>query len=294
MGLVISRELRLAGSATGSIESAARRGENVRLRPGAYVSAEFWQSLPDRDRHLLKVQAAARTLSAPLFSHESAAAVRGIPIVGGWPETVCVSFQGSAGRSSRVGIRWHRAAFEEGDVETIDGLCLTSLRRTAIDIARNSSLASGVVALDYAFAEGVARDAACEWMEAQRPFSGVRSFQAAIEIARGKSESPLESVSLTRCVELGFPRPVQQQEFVGADGRRYRSDFYWPDYGIVGEADGRSKYLTPEDLWREKRREDAIRPLVRGFLRWGWAEAWAGEPLAALLSSAGIPRSLRR
>lgn len=70
---------------------------------------------------------------------------------------------------------------------------------------------------------------------------------------------------------------------------RYRVDFYWPEFDVVGECDGRVKYGNATDLWNEKRREDAIRPLVRRFVRWSWSDALQVTPLAALLARAGLP-----
>lgn len=286
---VFSRDARAASGSSGALERAARRGSVERVRPGAYAPAG-WRAKPEREQHLLKVRAAARVLSSgTVFSHESAAAVHGIPVVGPWPSTVRASYESSHGMSSRTGLKWSRATWERDDVERVAGILVTSARRTAVDLARNGSLAQGVAALDHVIAAGIERGHLFEWASERRPFHGVARLERALRLAHGCSESPLESLSLARFAELGFVLPTQQHE-LAIDGRRFRVDFFWPDTEVVGEADGRLKYAVPGDLWREKRREDAIRRHVCAFIRWTWADAWHPARLAAILSSARVPR----
>ncbi|MEO5535519.1 MAG: hypothetical protein ABIR17_10355 [Pseudolysinimonas sp.] len=262
----------------------------MRLRPGAYVDAREWLAGSERERHLLKVRAAARALTPrAVYSHESAAAVHGIPVLGGFPDVVRASYEGPNGMSRREGVRWTRACWDPGDVQQCAGLQVTSLRRTAVDIARAGSLAQGVAALDHVFAHGVEHRGVTAWARRRRPFHGVAPLVRALEVARGLSESPLESLSLARIAELGFVLPTQQHE-LPADGGLFRVDFFWPEASVVGEADGRVKYATADDLWREKRREDGIRRLGFAVIRWSWSDAWTVSPLRDMLDQAGVPR----
>ncbi len=41
--------------------------------------------------------------------------------------------------------------------------------------------------------------------------------------------------------QLGLPKPVVQPR-LKANGRRFRADFGWPEFGVLGEFDGRMKY----------------------------------------------------
>lgn len=71
-----------------------------------------------------------------------------------------------------------------------------------------------------------------------------------------------------------------------------RSDFLWPAQRTIGEADGKGKYRTPEDLYAEKRREDQLRGLGFEVVRWGWADVagpdWAlRERVLAAFARAG-------
>jgi hypothetical protein len=69
---------------------------------------------------------------------------------------------------------------------------------------------------------------------------------------------------------------------VAASGGRIlgTADFGWPQHGVAGEFDGFAKYgrsrrsgRSPADVvFAEKRREDAMRTVLRGFVRWVWDE----------------------
>ena len=121
-------------------------------------------------------------------------------------------------------------------------------------------------------------------------------FEDALRFASHLAESPGESKS--RCVirELGFPDPVLQQRFDDAEGLIGFVDFWWPAQGLVGESDGRGKYTsssraTADDVvYAEKLREDRLRALGLGVVRWNWPMLEAPERLAARLERAGLQR----
>ena len=79
----------------------------------------------------------------------------------------------------------------------------------------------------------------------------------------------------------GVPYPELQHEVRDADGRLIGiADFYWPEYHHLGEFDGRVKYerlVKPGEsggdaVFREKRREDAMRGRQYGMTRWTWPD----------------------
>ena len=122
---------------------------------------------------------------------------------------------------------------------------------------------------------------------------------AVVAFASGQSASPNETLCRVRFDELGFPRPEQQREYAGSRGQCFSVDFYWPEYDVICEADGRVKYesatylsgRTPEQaLWEEKAREDELRAQCRGFIRLTWDDAWNRAGLVSKLTRAGIPR----
>jgi hypothetical protein len=301
--LILSAQLRTAGESTQHIERGARVGEFVRVRPGAYLTAAEWQTLSPRDRHFVAMRAVAATSRRRLlFCGESAAALHGIPLLGGWSDRPHIVDQVGHRRAALVGVATHRVDLPDEDLVDISGTLATSPLRTAFEIAATRGFLAGVVALDYVLGPTfrVPRADAEMWLQRARPFRGARRADTALGVATGLAETPLESLSLGQCHLLGFPPPHQQVEFT-VDGRVFRTDFYFEEADVIGEADGRTKYgpdgfvgPSPEArLWAEKDREDSLRSIVRGFARWTWGHALGGHELARRLQRAGVSRVRR-
>lgn len=288
--IITTREMRLRGESTRGLERGASTGHFVRLRPGVYVTAGEWAGAPAELRHRLLMDAFRATVShEPVFSHESAALVHGMPVVGGWPmvphttehEAEAVS------RRTRTGVIVHRPRHRVESTRIGDDL-VTGLTDTAIALAASRPLIAGVAALDHVLARGVTRAEIEEIVGFRRPFHGAARVLRAAGIATGLAESPLESISLVPMALAGLPRPRQQFEVV-VRGLRYRLDFFWPEFAVAGEADGRGKYRGPDDLWAEKVRQDALRSRGISVARWGWADAVDGVRMLARLREAGLP-----
>jgi hypothetical protein len=286
LDIIVARELRARGEQTRSLEHGVRSGIFVRIRPGVYAVSAEWHPADPRDRHRAAMDALLATSArVPVFSHESAALVHGIPVIGSWPAVPHI-IASDSGHRPAVNLVAHRPR-HPWLIEMVGDVMATTRECTAINLAASRSLAAGVAALDHAIATGSSKEALAGVIEEWRPFHGVRKALRALEIATGLAETPLESISLVPIALAGF-EPPEQQVVVVARGRRYRLDFFWRRHGVVGEADGRGKYLTAADLWEEKTREDAIRSLDLGFARWGWDEALAGPPVVARLLEAGL------
>lgn len=98
---------------------------------------------------------------------------------------------------------------------------------------------------------------------------GIRRASRAVSFADPRAESVLESLARLLFERYGVPAP-QTQVLLGDWAPIGRVDFYWPEYGVVCEADGMVKYDKPETLRAEKSRHDAL--LEAGFevvrVRW--------------------------
>jgi hypothetical protein len=91
-------------------------------------------------------------------------------------------------------------------------------------------------------------------------------------------------------------------EFHDEDGFIGRADCWWPRQRVVGEFDGKGKYLdaavrgdlsAEQAVYREKLREDRIRGLGLGFVRWGWADVENPDRLRRKLLAAGLRPVIR-
>src|SRR5690554_2610940 len=118
--IYLSREAQRLGTDR-ELRRRAERGELKRLLPGAYVSSDEWLSMSEREQYITKVQAAAR-ISSPdsQFSHDSAAALWGLPVLGRWPSRVHQLTERSTGGTSRVSIARHGLGVDPAP-QLIDG-----------------------------------------------------------------------------------------------------------------------------------------------------------------------------
>lgn len=296
--LILSRDLAALGSDLRGTQRAARARSLTRVRRGAYVDARAWANAKPSERHrLLVVSTVASMRTPPVLSHESAAALLGIPFVGAEPEKVHVAAGRAGGGRSSPGIQRH-VVRPEPDITMVDGIAVTSPARTVVDLARSRSFVSGLVAVDHALRVGLVTRAGLETvLDAVAGQPGARRARAAIERADPRAESPGESVSRAQMYLLGVPIPELQRDFYDDDGFIGRSDFWWVEERQIGEFDGRVKYqpqersggIPPEEVvWREKRREDRLRRRSNGVIRWVWSVALDARAFGRLLASAGI------
>lgn len=171
----------------------------------------------------------------------------------------------------------------------IDRIPVTTLARTVVDTLRTSPREWGLATADVFDQRQVPPAELGEVMLFSSGWPGITRARDLLAFRDGRSESPAESISRLRFREWGLPQPDLQYVF-HIDGHVDRVDFYWPQFGVVGECDGYVKYAEGEEgrraLWREKKREDRIRSVVRAFIRWTWDDLWgAGRSLAARLHS---------
>jgi len=100
---------------------------------------------------------------------------------------------------------------------------------------------------------------------------GMRRAHRALGAYDARSESPLESISRLTLAWLGLPTAEPQLVVRDSVGRFVaRTDFGWPEFGVVGECDGLFKYRSSEILTAEKLRQEALEQLGLVVVRWNW------------------------
>jgi hypothetical protein len=101
----------------------------------------------------------------------------------------------------------------------------------------------------------------------------VRRAARVVDVSGDGSDSPLETLCRLLFVGHGLPPADQQALLVDPrDGWFARVDFLWPAHRTVVEADGRTKYGEPADLWREKLRQERIEELGYAVVRVTWGQ----------------------
>jgi hypothetical protein len=101
---------------------------------------------------------------------------------------------------------------------------------------------------------------------------GIGVVREALPFVRWGAQSPLESLSRVRLCDRGIEEPELQAPVHDRGGLIGYVDMMWRRYRVVGEADGRAKYLTRADLLAEKEREDRLRDQGFRVVRWTWEE----------------------
>lgn len=275
-------------------ERALARGEVVRVRRGTYADAAEWRQLAPWDRYLAQVHAVAAVDPGAVLSHESAAVVLGMGVIGDPKVVHLLGPSGSASRHSG-GIRAHTTDVPRDLIES-GGLILTSPRDTAVTLARHRHNAVGLAAVDAALRIDctLTREDLIADNKSRASSRGRRIARWPIARATPLAETALESLAVAVIEWLGFPPPILQQEFVSADGTADRGDLWWADSRLLGEVDGEHKYDgrfgAPTALLRERRERDVrlVREHVRAVAHWGWSETAQIDPVRSILLGHGL------
>jgi hypothetical protein len=268
-----------------------------RVRRAVYTPKQDWEALPEWDRYLLRVHAFALARPDAVFSHESAAALLGLPIFG-HPRRIHI-FDARRERSLVYGdVVAHTSVDFRATLE-LDGIHVCTVDDVVLDLARVLPPAFGLAVGDAAVrARRLESPRLVERAALQRNPNGRKRLDWVIERIDARAESVVESVSRAVAEWCGFPQPALQREHRVA-GRLYRSDFCWPEHKVIGEADGWSKYdpadarLAAEAVRDEKRREDALRRAGWRVARWDYSGALRVDGLREGLSRAGLPTVTR-
>ncbi|MFJ4219747.1 hypothetical protein [Curtobacterium luteum] len=270
----------------------------VRVGPNAFVHHRRWDAAGPRQRYVTRVYARLGRLGTrATASHDSAAALHGLPALHGWDVPVHATVPTSMYRGRTDTLVLHTRPAAGHDRVPAGAIHVTTVPRTVADIALVGDFRSGVAVADAALRAGWARESL--HAAVGRTARGRVLASSIIEFADGRSGSPAESLARVVFRELGLPTPVLQQPFV-VGRRRYEVDFWFPDEGVVVEVDGLAKYTqsryrngrTQEQvILDEKRRHEALLavPAIRTIIRLEWRDLFDLEALALRLRSAGLP-----
>jgi hypothetical protein len=279
----------------------------IRLRRGVYTPTAEWRSLTADAKYLRRVQAHARAAEIPaVYSHQSAAALWGLPIIDAWPTEIHVATPAATGGRSRYGVRRHP---HEHDLDIVEhrGLLVTSAAATAIALARVLPFGHAVAAMDKVIHEPRDGHALTTRHQLECAFAGLdprspgrSAARRVLDFATPLSDSAGESISRAGIFILGFALPEQQVPFWDANGLIGFTDFFWRVINKAGEFDGYGKYIreefthgqTPAQVViAEKVREDRLRALNLGVCRWDWKLATSLPAFGDFLARNGIPRA---
>lgn len=290
-GPLLRPGLLAAGVTDHELRRLRRTGGLAVLARGAYADPADPRLRRPEDRHALLVAAAVPRVAADaVVSHVSAAVLHGLPVWAIALDRVHTTRprRTSAVRTGRLHV--HTAPLRAEDVCEVGGVRATSVARTLADVARTAAFEQAVVVLDAALRRHLVTREELHAVLARMPrWPGVPAARRAVAFADPGADSPGESRSRVAMARLGVATPVLQWEVRSPGGLVLgTADFGWPEHGWAGEFDGLVKYgrtgqQAADVVVAEKRREDAMRTVLRGFTRWTWGELAAFAEVARRL-----------
>jgi hypothetical protein len=262
-------------------------GRLRRLRQGVYIAESCWPA-DVAGQHLVLARAEMVMAPGSALSHQTAALVWGIPTPGvrAWhdePPSICLPL-GSGRRSQRGPAVRHIARLPANDIaRDPDGYDITTVARTAVDVADGRALPEALVILDGAgrllvdsltsrtsradYGNPRLVRTVRELFHAAASPRILRRLASTIDKVEPCRESAAESLTAGHLYLAGLPIPLFQAPIHSPWGIFY-PDAYWPDARLIGECDGAMKYTDQQAIVREKEREQWFRDEDYGVVRW--------------------------
>jgi hypothetical protein len=281
-GLITRAQARDAGYRGPELRGlTAVGGAWIVVRRGVYAERSAWTALSDLDRWKLRDRAALLTRRRSVeVSHDSAARLHGLPLVLLRHELTHVTRNDVQGSRTEHGIKHHRGALPSNGRVTLEGLPATGLARTALDVAREHGLATGLAGCDGALRLGLQPSDLTRELRTMAHWPGIVAARDAALLADPRAENAAESLARLLVLELGIGEPEPQFALLLHDR------IVWCDLRVgnhVFEFDGRIKYVgrahggvavrpADEVVWAEKERERLICAEGLGVSRIIWSD----------------------
>jgi hypothetical protein len=193
------------------------------------------------------------------------------------------------GRRERL-VNVRVARLDADEIDYVEGIPVTTVARTVVDLARALPFEPAVVIGDAALAAGLtSAEELADTLRRSARRPGCTRARGALAFVDRRSAGVGESRSRVAIARAGLPEPRLKWEVRDARGKVVgRVDFGWPSRRVVGEFDGRLKHgrlLEPgqepgEPVSREKLREDALRAEGLTVVRWTWQDLESFQPVA--------------
>lgn len=231
---------------------ALRRGYRPIYR-GIYVPAEHQVSLRDRVVGL--------GLAAPdaVVAGVAASALHGARWVGA-DEPIEVVM---GGRRAQAGLIIRNDSLHPDEVTTIAGVRVTTVTRTAFDLARCYPRDRAVTRLDaLRRARRFSTDEVLTLAGRHPRARGLKRLRTSLPLVDGGAESPKETWLRLLFIDAGLPRPTTQVVVRDVDGSYVRRvDMCWKEFKVGAEYDGQQHLTSRTDYVNDVRVARVLRRL---------------------------------
>jgi very-short-patch-repair endonuclease len=244
-GVVATWQLVALGLTYDDIHYRARIGRLHRIHRGVY--AVGYRKLTPKGHRMAAVLAYGPDA---VLSHRSAAAHWDMG-PGVWKIEVTTPHF----RRRRKGTRAHQATLHPEDITIRDGVPITSVARTILDLASQLSQDRLTNLIEEADRKRLFDLEALDRAIARRPHApGIRRLNAVLAAYRGPADtrSKLERDFRTLITKAGLPEPQFNVVVAGLT-----VDVYWPQWKLVVELDGEPYHTSPR-AYETDRIRDAI------------------------------------
>jgi hypothetical protein len=173
-----------------------------------------------------------------------------------------------------AGVITHNYALFDEEVVDRDPMRLTTIARTAFDLALSGRVGPAVARLDALAAATHFRNADVLKLAREHPhLKEVRRLDRILDLVDAGAESPQETRVRLLLIDNGFPRPATQIPVPAPDGYpRYYLDMGWEDIMVAVEYDGEHHRKNTADY-----RKDIIRLEYIQALGWIVVRVVAGN-----------------
>jgi very-short-patch-repair endonuclease/predicted transcriptional regulator of viral defense system len=287
-GVVARRQMAAIGLTLSMLKSRVASGQLVRLHHGVYAVGH--DRLRREGRWLAAVLAAG---DGAVLSHRDAAALHGLRPPGNharWEVTTT----GRASSTRRIRV-FRTTSLDADDVTSTDGIPVTSVARTLVDLAAAVSQAQLTKALNEAERQRVFDLGAIEralGRTRNRNGTGYAAMQHALEelqaIGAHVTRSELEDRFLALLDAHDLPRPLTNHWIDTVE-----VDACWPQRRLAVELDGWGTHATRRAFQDDRERANDLTAAGWTLLRFTWADVTRRPQDAATRVRGALARARR-
>jgi very-short-patch-repair endonuclease len=265
-GVISRRQLLALGLGSAAIHYRVQLGRLHRVHRGVYAVGH--RLLSTRGAWMAAVLAAG---DGAVLSHRSAAALHQIRATS--RSAVDVTRPTSGGR--RRGIDIHRARLTRAEKMEIDGIPVTTVARTLLDLCDVLPQAAVHRAFNEAEYLGLldvtALSAVLTNHNGRTGTGALRQLVTDPSPPKGRARSNLERTMLTLCKRARIPAP-EVNRHVHAGDRLEEVDFLWRDNRLIVEVDGWAGHRTRKAFERDRRKDAALTVAGYRVVRFTWRQ----------------------
>lgn len=191
---------------------------------------------------------------------------------------------------SPAGVIARRDTLLDDEIVRRGGMAVTTVERTAFDLARRGPITRAVQRLDaLARARSFAAEDVLAVLGRHPRVRGRRRVPAVLNLIDAGAQSPQETWLRLLLIEAGFPPPQTQTPVPGPDGLPlYYLDLGWREFMVAAEYDGEQHRTDPTQYRNDVLRSEYIQG--RGWLRIRVLAGHRRDDIVRRVERAGVPR----